>query len=105
MFFSVKRGMKIGGKVFQPCICYPVTKVLETTIEKLADEGKVVVYKERVAFQNGKVIEPAKVVEETKVIKKKIIKKTTVEKEAEEADLPTEIETAGLEPVDESEGF
>lgn len=57
MFFSVKRALKIAGKIYIPCICYPVTKFLERTVNKLSDEGKAVIYEDRVFFQNGKVIE------------------------------------------------
>lgn len=61
MFFSVKKEMKIGGKLYLPCICYDVTKSLEFTVEKLLEEGKVRVHSERVFFQNGKVIEKKEV--------------------------------------------
>lgn len=49
--------MKIGGKVFTPCICYEAKEVLAPTIEKLVREGKARIYEERVYFQNGKVLE------------------------------------------------
>ena len=39
MFFSVKRAMKIAGKTYIPCVCYPVTKFLERTVQKLSEEG------------------------------------------------------------------
>ena len=64
MFFSVKRSMKIAGKTYIPCVCYPVTKFLERTVQKLSEEGKAVIYSERVFFQNGKVIKKP-VVKET----------------------------------------
>lgn len=54
MFFSIKNTLKINGKVYLPCVCYPLTKGLEKTISKLVDEGKAKLYKEKVFFQSGK---------------------------------------------------
>lgn len=94
MFFSVKKGLKIAGKVYTPCICYPVTKILEKTILKLEKEGKVTVYNERVFFQNGKIIKTETMLKEEKREAKKAERKA--KKEAEKViDLS----------VDESEGF
>ena len=45
MFFSVKREIKIAGKTYIPCVCYPVTKFLERTVQKLSEEGKAVIKK------------------------------------------------------------
>lgn len=58
MFFSVKQPLKIAGKEYTPCVCYPLLKFLEYTVEQLTKENKAVIYAERVFFQNGKVIEP-----------------------------------------------
>ena len=33
MFFSVKHSISIGGKVYMPCVCYDLTKVLELTVK------------------------------------------------------------------------
>lgn len=60
MFFSVKQLIKIGNKIYKPCICYRVTPVLKTTVEELAKTGKAVKHEELVFFQNGKIIEKAK---------------------------------------------
>lgn len=57
MFFSVKKTMIIGGKVYYPCICYEVSSVLEETIHNLKSKGKAEIYPVKVHFQNGKVIE------------------------------------------------
>ena len=74
MFFSVKRPLKIAGKIYIPCICYEVTTVLEETIKKLAEEDKAVIYDERVFFQNGKVIPTEKMIKEKKKKERKLMK-------------------------------
>ena len=56
MFFSVKTSIKIAGKVYSPCICYEAKEALIPTIEKLVADGKAYSFKERVYFQNGKVL-------------------------------------------------
>lgn len=81
MFFSVKAPIKIAGKVFQPCICYEVTKVIELNVEKLVAEGKAVKYEERVFFQNGKVIEAVKPAPKAKKTPKKEEVKEEVKEE------------------------
>lgn len=100
MFFSVKREIKIAGKTYIPCVCYPVTKFLERTVQKLSEEGKAVIYSERVFFQNGKVIKKPVVKEILTTSKPKKDKK---EKKAENKTKETEV--VPLEAVDESEGF
>lgn len=57
MFFSVKEPLKIAGKVYTPCVCYPLPRFLEFTVEKLEKEGKATTYGEMVFFQNGKLVE------------------------------------------------
>ena len=100
MFFSVKREIKIAGKTYIPCVCYPVTKFLERTVQKLSEEGKAVIYSERVFFQNGKVIKKP-VAKETLTTSKP--KKDKKEKKVENK--TKETEAVPLEAVDESEGF
>lgn len=56
MFFSVKLPIKIAGKTYTPCICYEANEVLAPTIKKLVADGKAYEFKNRVYFQNGKVI-------------------------------------------------
>ena len=94
MFFSVKEPIKIAGKTYIPCVCYPLPKFLELTVNDLVNKDKAVIYAERVFFQNGKVIE--KETKKAKKIVKKVVN-TSTEKEADEAGLPTEL--------NESEGF
>lgn len=60
MFFSVKIPMKIGGKKFRSCICYPLNEQLRLTVEKLVSEGKAVIYNEQKFFCNGKLMEDKK---------------------------------------------
>lgn len=57
MFFSVKKAMTIGGKVYYPCICYEISSALEETVFYLKNKGKAEIYPIKVHFQNGKVIE------------------------------------------------
>lgn len=64
MFFSVKHSIRIGGKVYMPCICYELTKVLELTIKDLEKQGKATIHNKMVFFQNGTIIEDKPVVQE-----------------------------------------
>lgn len=107
MFFSVKRPMKIAGKTYIPCICYPVTRMLELTVNKLEVEGKAVTYAERVFFQNGRVIEKKPVVKEslTTEKKEKKTKKTKAEEPAKEPEEVTELPEGTGTEADEAEGF
>lgn len=57
MFFSVKKSMIIGGKVYYPCICYEISSALENTVYFLKNKGQAEIYPVKVHFQNGKVIE------------------------------------------------
>lgn len=95
MFFSVKKAIKIAGKNYVPCICYEVTKYLETTVLKLADEGRATVYDKRVFFQNGKLIEEKPVVKEN----------LTAEKPRKTKKSKTVITEASVDDKDETEGF
>ena len=100
MFFSVKKTIKIGEKVYRPCICYEITRALELTLQKLASAGKAVLYDERVFFQNGKIIKTEAMLKAEKKAEKKASRKA---KKAFEA--KAEETTASEESVDESEGF
>lgn len=86
MFFSVKTPMKIAGKVYLPCICYPLSRFLEHTVDYLVKKDKAVKYDEMVFFQNGKVLPTQK---ELKA-KEKEEKKT--KKEAEKKAKNIEVE-------------
>ena len=57
MFFSVRRNYRIGGRLYQPCICYELTRELEDTIRGLAAKGTARLYNERVFFQNGNILQ------------------------------------------------
>ncbi len=57
MFFSVKKAMIIGSKVYYPCICYEISSTLENTVSFLKNKGQAEIYPIKVHFQNGKVIE------------------------------------------------
>lgn len=91
MFFSVKSAVKIAGKVYTPCVCYALSDMLEPTISKMVAEGKAYIYDNKVAFQNGKVIEnkaePKPVVEKkSKKAKKEEIKEEEILSPEEIAD-------------------
>ena len=106
MFFSVKVPLKIAGKDYIPCVCYPLPRFLEYTVKELKKEGKVEIYDKIVFFQNGKLVEkaePKPVVTEVKPKKEKKAKTVPV---ANTEDLAKEAEIAPLEEVaDETEGF
>ena len=105
MFFSVKTSMKIGGKVYTPCICYPLPETLVPTVDKLVKEGKAYRYEERVFFQNGKVLvkNPA-VKEEATAEKPKKSKKEKTVPVADTEELAKEAEIASPEEIAD-EGF
>lgn len=106
MFFSVKVPLRIAGKDYIPCVCYPLPRFLEYTVKELKKEGKVEIYDKMVFFQNGKLVEkaePKPVVTEVKPKKEKKAKTVPV---ANTEDLAKEAEIAPLEEVaDETEGF
>lgn len=95
MFFSVKTPTKIAGKVYTPCVCYPLPDVLKPTIEKMVKEEKAYTYDNKVFFQNGKVLEKKAVeskpanTKKTKKAKKEDIKEDI--KEEEDIPSPQEI--------------
>ena len=66
MFFSVKQPLRIAGKDYIPCVCYPLPRFLEYTVSELEKEGKVKTYNKMVFFQNGKLIEKPAVKEADK---------------------------------------
>ncbi len=93
MFFSVKSPTKIAGKVYTPCVCYPLPDVLKPTIDKMIKEGKAYIYNSKVFFQNGKVLEK-KEVEEVKPDNTKKSKKAKKEEIKEEDEIPSPEEIA-----------
>ena len=92
MFFSVKTPTKIAGKVYTPCVCYPLPDVLKPTIEKMVKEEKAYIYDNKVFFQNGKVIEKKAV--EAKPVETKKTKKSKKEEIKEEEEIPSPQEIA-----------
>lgn len=92
MFFSVKSSVKIAGKVYTPCVCYPVTDFLKATVDKMAKEDKAFLYEDRVFFQNGKVIEKKAV--EAKPVETKKTKKAKKEVIEGEEEIPSPQEIA-----------
>lgn len=102
MYFSVKVPTKIMGKVYTPCVCYPVPDVLLPTVEKLVKEEKAYLFEEKVAFQNGKVLVKDVAKEEKPVEKPRKEKKT---KEVPVKDTEELAEEAEIVPTAEDEGF
>lgn len=104
MFFSVKTSIKIAGKVFVPCVCYEANEVLAPTIEKLVAEGKAYSFKERVYFQNGKVLvkKPKTILYEEPKHEDKGKKE---KKERKEKTLPTVVEDIPSPEEIADEGF
>ena len=96
MFFSVKSAVKIAGKVYTPCVCYPVSEFLKPTIDKMVKEGKAYAYEHKVAFQNGKVLVKKEAVKETVVTDKpkKVKKEKTVPQNDTVEDIPSPEEIA-----------
>lgn len=90
MFFSVKSAVKIAGKVYVPCICYPLPDFLKATIEKMEKEERAYIYDCKVAFQNGRVLKKV----EAKPAETKKIKKAKKEEIKEEEEIPSPEEIA-----------
>lgn len=101
MYFSVKSSVRIAGKVYTPCICYPLSEFLTPTVNKMVEEGKAVIYKDKVFFQNGRVL--VKKPKETLITEKKPSKKSKKEEKVESEDFVKEVEE--IVTTDESEGF
>lgn len=101
MYFSVKSSVKIAGKVYTPCICYPLSEFLTPTVNKMVEEGKAVIYKDKVFFQNGKVL--VKKPKEILTTEKKSSKKAKKEEKVEPEEFVEEVEK--IVTPDESEGF
>lgn len=72
-YFAVKKQMKIGKKVYIPCVSYKVLDQLKATVDKLAETGTVLISENLMVFQNGKQIIPERYVK--KVSAKKATKK------------------------------
>lgn len=62
-YFNVFSPVEIAGKKYIPAVGYPVTLVLDKTIEKLAAEGRAEIYDYMPVFENGaekKAVKPTK---------------------------------------------
>lgn len=57
MFFSVRKSVSIGGRMFIPCVCYECGKLYEKPVQELVAKDMAVIWPERVFFQNGTVID------------------------------------------------
>ena len=75
MYFTVTRDIKIGGKVYKPCVSYPLRPELTATVNSLALQGRAVIRNEELRFANGAPVYPKVKKEPEKVIVKKITKK------------------------------
>lgn len=91
MYFSVKRAVRIAGKNYFPCICYPLTDFLKSTVEKLEKEGKAKVYDHFVFFQNGKIIENSRQICENPAKSEPIMAETTFIEPVEEPEIKAEM--------------
>ena len=72
MYFYVTRDIKIGNKVYIPCVQYKLTKELEATVQGLAKQNKAIILNEVVMFYNGALVYPKKPesVKKSAVVKK-----------------------------------
>lgn len=75
MYFSVLRDIKIAGKVYRPCVSYPVKPELKATVESLVLRGKAVLRDEDLRFANGAPVYPGKEKKEEAPVKKPAKKK------------------------------
>ena len=98
MFFSVKSTVKIAGKVYTPCVCYPLPDILVPTIDKMVAEDKAYKFEDRVYFQNGKVLVKKAVVKENMTTEKP-------KKEKKAKALPVEEEVPSPEEIADNEDF
>jgi hypothetical protein len=107
MFFSVKVPLRIAGKDYIPCVCYPLPRFLEYTVKELKKEGKVEIYDKMVFFQNGKLVEKTEPKPVTVEVKPKKEKKAKTVPVANVEDLAKEAEIVPAEEAtdDEAEGF
>ena len=108
MFFSVKSTLRIAGKVYTPCVCYPLPENLVATVDKLVTEDKAYKFENRVYFQNGKVLVKKPVVRETLTTekpKKAKKDKTVPVADTEELAKEAEIIPSPEEVADDLGGF
>lgn len=85
------------GKKFIPCVCYTATRAMEATVTKLAEEGRAVIYEEKVFFQNGKVLkslDARKAEEKAKVQAEKKAEKEAKKKAKSEAEVKEDFDSS-----------
>jgi len=75
MYFTVTRDIKIGGKVYKPCVSYPLRPELTATVNSLVLQGRAVIRNEELRFANGAPVYPKVKKEPEKVDVKRITKK------------------------------
>lgn len=101
MYFSVRNQVKIGGKVYKPCICYKTENdIIANTIENLVKKDLAVIYEEQRFFCNGKLVKTEAEKEAEKKARKKAEKKAKKEVALEE-----KAEIVLEENTEETEGF
>lgn len=108
MFFSVIKPIRIGGRIYRPCICYEIASYLRSTVEKLEKEGTVKVYSEKVYFCNGKIVPKQEAIKEnvtTEKTKKNKKEKTVPVKDVKELAEVAEIVPSPEEIADNIEDF
>ena len=101
MYFSVKMPVKIAKKTYVPCVCYEVTKEIESAVVKLAVNGTARLYDHEVFFVNGKVAEKKVETKTSKTSSKKV----KVETEKEAVEVTVDVETEKEETEDSTESF
>ena len=75
MYFTVTRDIKIGGKVYKPCVSYPLRPELTATVNSLVLQGRAVIRNEELRVANGAPVYPKVKKEPEKVDVKKSTKK------------------------------
>jgi len=80
LYFATKVELKINDIVYRPSICYKVPALSKKNLEKLAAEGKVVFFDEKVRFVNGIAVS----IKDGKIVTpvSSIVNKTTNKKKA-----------------------
>ena len=100
MYFSVRSQVKIGGKVYKPCICYKTENdIIANTIENLVKKDLAVIYEEKRYFCNGKLVKTSAEKEAEEKARKKAERKAKKEVAEEKEEITIE------ENTEETEGF
>ena len=80
LYFATRVELKINDVIYRPSICYKVPALSKKNLEKLALEGKVVFFEEKVRFVNGVAVS----IEDGKIVTpvSSIVNKTSSKKKA-----------------------